>query len=112
MRNVLKGCVATLGAVLCFSPYALSQTRTPNAPIRADEGKTLVDQFSKNGSGGPAPRRDLTGVWAGPASSRQLEVPPMTALGQQIFSTRKNHSQYSEAESNDPMKSCDPLGFP
>jgi len=36
----------------------------------------------------------------------------MTPLGQQIFATHKNHSQYSEAESNDPMKSCDPLGFP
>lgn len=36
----------------------------------------------------------------------------MTPLAEQIFGTRKNHSQYSEAESNDPMKSCDPLGFP
>jgi hypothetical protein len=112
MRNVSQGCIAGLAAVLFFSPYASSQTRRPDAPIRADEGKTLVDQFSKNGSGGPAPRRDLTGVWAGPASSRQLEASPMTPLGEQIFSTRKNHSKYSEAESNDPMKSCDPLGFP
>ena len=112
MRNVPKGCIAGLAAVLFVSPYAWSQTRRADAPIRADDGKTLVDIYSKNGSGGPAPRRDLTGWWAGPASSRQLDPSPMTPLWQQIFGTRKNHSQYSEAESNDPMKSCDPLGFP
>src|SRR5882724_1256369 len=112
MRNVLQRSIVGLAAVLVFSPYASSQTRRPDVAIRADEGKTLVDQYSKNGSGGPAPRRDLTGVWAGPASGKLLEAPPMTVLGQQIFTSRKNHSQYSEAESNDPMKSCDPLGFP
>jgi hypothetical protein len=36
----------------------------------------------------------------------------MTPWGQEQFRTRKNHSDYSEAESNDPMKFCDPLGFP
>jgi hypothetical protein len=36
----------------------------------------------------------------------------MTAWGQEQFRAHKGHSQYSEAESNDPMKYCDPLGFP
>ena len=36
----------------------------------------------------------------------------MTAWGQEQFRSHKSHSQYSEAESNDPMKYCDPMGFP
>ena len=111
MLNVTKGCIALAG-VLFLSSYALSQTRQPNKPIRADDGKTLVDQFNKNGTGGPAPRHDITGFWAGPPSPKENEVPPMTAWGQEQFKTHKGHSQYSEAESNDPMKFCDPLGFP
>ena len=111
MLNVTKGCIALAG-VLFLSSYALSQTRQPNKPIRADDGKTLVDQINKNGTGGPAPRHDITGVWAGPPSPKENEVPPMTAWGQEQFKTHKGHSQYSEAESNDPMKFCDPLGFP
>jgi hypothetical protein len=111
MLNVTKGCIA-LAALLFLSSYSLSQTRQPNKPIRADGGKTLVDQFSKNGTGGPAPRHDITGFWAGPPSPKENEVPPMTAWGQEQFKTHKGHSQYSEAESNDPMKFCDPLGFP
>jgi hypothetical protein len=98
--------------MLLFSSVASSQTREPNKPIRADEGKTVVDQLSKNGSGGPAPRQDITGSWAGPASPKENPVPPMTAWGEEQFRAHKSHSQYSEAESNDPMKYCDPLGFP
>ena len=56
MRNVCKGCLVGLAGMLLFSSVASSQTREPNKPIRADEGKTVVDQLSKNGSGGPAPR--------------------------------------------------------
>lgn len=36
----------------------------------------------------------------------------MTPWGQEQFRSHKNQSQYSVAESNDPFKSCDPLGFP
>lgn len=111
MVNVAKGGFVLAG-VLFFSSYAWSQTREPNKPIRADDGKTLVDQLSKNGGGGPAPRHDITGFWAGPASPKENPVPPMTAWGEEQFKTHKGHSQYSEAESNDPMKFCDPLGFP
>jgi hypothetical protein len=111
MVNVRKMCMVLAG-VLVFSSYGWPQTREPNKPIRADDGKTLVDQFSKNGSGGPAPRHDITGFWAGPASPKENEVPSMTAWGEEQFKAYKGHTQYSEAESNDPMKFCDPLGFP
>jgi hypothetical protein len=111
MRNVLKGCVA-LTAMLVVSPYGWSQTRQSGQAARADTGKTMVDQLSKNGAGGPAPRRDLNGFWAGPSSARINAVPPMTPWGEEQFRTHKNHAQFSEAESNDPLKSCDPMGFP
>ncbi len=58
MVNVTKASIALAG-VLFFSSYTWSQTREPNKPIRADGGKTLVDQYNKNGTGGPAPRHDI-----------------------------------------------------
>jgi len=111
MSHIAKNCIVVAG-VLLFPSYAWSQTREANKPIRADDGKTLVDQLNKNGGGGPAPRHDITGFWAGPPSPKENQVPAMTAWGQEQFRSHKGHSQYSEAESNDPMKFCDPLGFP
>jgi len=112
MRNLANGCVIGLAGVLFFSSYAWSQNRQANQPIRADDGKTLYDKASSTGSGGPAPRQDLTGFWTGPITAKLNPVPPMTPWGQEQFRSHKNHSQYSEAESNDPMKYCDPMGFP
>lgn len=112
MRNLLNGCVIGLAGVLLFSSYAWSQNRQANQPIRADDGKTLYDKASSTGSGGPAPRQELTGFWAGLISAKLNPAPPMTAWGQEQFRSHKSHSQYSEAESNDPMKYCDPMGFP
>ena len=112
MRNVANGCVIGLAGVMFFSSYAWSQNRQSNQPVRADEGKTLYDKASSTGSGGPAPRQELTGFWAGRISAKLNPVPPMTAWGEEQFRSHKSHSQYSEAESNDPMKYCDPMGFP
>ncbi len=112
MRDVANGCVIGLAGVLFLSSCAWSQNRRDNQPIRADDGKTLYDKASSTGSGGPAPRQDLTGFWAGLISVKLNPVPPMTLRGEEQFRSHKNHSQYSEAESNDPMKYCDPMGFP
>jgi len=112
MRNAAYGCVIGLAGVLCFSLQAWPQNRQANQPIRADDGKTLYDKASGTGSGGPAPHQDLTGFWAGLVSAKLNPVPPMTSWGQEQFRSHKSHSQYSEAESNDPMKYCDPMGFP
>ena len=51
MGIVRKGCFFGFG-ILLLSSYESAQTREPNEPIRADQGKTVVDQLSKNGSGG------------------------------------------------------------
>ena len=102
MRNLSQCCIVGLAVVLVFSSYAWSQ----------DSVSATYNKLEKAGPGGPTPRRDLTGFWLGPASQRVNQAPPMTALGQQVFKTHKNDSDYTVAESNDPIKSCDPLGFP
>ena len=97
MRNVLKGCV-TLTAILVCAPLWWSQTRQSGQAARADTGKTMVDQLSKNGDGGPAPKRDLVGFWAGPSSARLNEVPPMTPWGETSRSGRSRaHSCWMRA---------------
>jgi hypothetical protein len=73
---------------------------------------------------GPAPKHDLSGAWVGPGISNKPDpVPPMTPAGQAAF---KEHKAYgaatgnfgrgggvvTEAASNDPFITCDPLGFP
>jgi len=59
-------------------------------------------------------RPDLSGVWIGPATT--LEPPaPMTARGQALFDTTKplyGPRSVPVAESNDPVNTCDPQGFP
>ena len=65
---------------------------------------------------GPAPRRDLAGVWVGPQYGDADPMPPMTAAGQAVFQGRHSYMDVSRNEdlgvSNDPFIVCDPLGFP
>jgi hypothetical protein len=73
---------------------------------------------------GPAPKRDLSGAWVGPATTNKPDpVPPMTPAGEKAFKERKGYGVASGnfgrgqqaagvGESNDPFITCDPLGFP
>ena len=101
-------------------------------PQRADNPRDVSNKYDKlshaNNPGGPAPIRDLSGAWAGPTDPiphstaelpRNPAVPPMTPLGQKMFSLNKPEGPQAEfgkqvpvALSNDPLKTCDPLGFP
>lgn len=63
----------------------------------------------------PAPRRDLTGVWAGGAVMKLEEAPPMTPWAQEIYDAARplfGPRAFAVAESNDGLVTCDPLGFP
>jgi hypothetical protein len=71
------------------------------------------------GDGGPAPKRDLTGTWAGPGSGMAVpkgepaEKPSLTPLGQQLMSQNKPLGKFSPAGTNDPhVRYCDPFGVP
>src|SRR3979490_2552494 len=107
MRNLLKGCVVSLAGALVVSPHALAQT----SPQPNRSSSSLYNKLG-NETGGPAPRRDLTGFWAGLVVPKLNEVPPLTPWGQEQFRLHKSTWEFSVAESNDPVKSCDPLGFP
>ena len=109
MRSVLRGCVVAGAGLLFFSSYSFSQT-----PRESGDQYTnlLYDKLSNEGPGGPAPRRDLTGFWTGPLHATINQVPLMTPWGQEQFRAHKGVKQVYVAESNDPLKSCDPLGFP
>src|SRR3954454_20860119 len=62
-----------------------------------------------------APRRDMNGVWLGPVDPRKEPAPPMTAWGQKFFDEAKplqGPRALPIAKTNDPLLTCDPLGFP
>jgi hypothetical protein len=67
----------------------------------------------------PAPPRDISGVWLGGSVKEYSEAkqppPPMTPWGQQFFDAAKplyGPRSVPIAQTNDPLATCDPLGFP
>lgn len=57
---------------------------------------------------------DLSGVWLGPATTAEPPA-PMTATGQALFDAAKplyGPRSVPVADSNDPVATCDPQGFP
>ena len=109
MRDWMKRSVMGLAGVLIVSSYALAQ-QSPKPNYGGPE--SLYDKLGDTGTGGPAPKRDLTGFWAGEVAAKLNEVPPMTAWGEEQFKTHKTNGEVPVADSNDPIKGCDPLGFP
>ena len=104
--------MVNLAAVLAFSTVAAAQTN-PGAPADAGGYRNTVFDKLNIGPGGPAPRRELTGVWAGPIGGRQGEEPSFTALGKQLASMNKSEAKFRVSGTNDPfVRTCDPLGFP
>jgi hypothetical protein len=130
MPNPLAGFRISGSLVLVFSLAVVSQfaqaqqAQAPQTPAaQTDEQKNLSSQYAKlsehaNG-GGPAPRRDLSGAWAGPVAANTSVPVPMTPLGKKMFSLNKPEGPQSEpgtqvpvALSNDPLRTCDPEGVP
>jgi hypothetical protein len=111
MRNALTGPLVGLAVILFFPPHLKSQSSQTEPSTRYGPAD-LYQKLGDTGSGGAAPRRDLTGFWATAAAEKLNEIPPMTPWGQEQFRAHKNQSDYPVAESNDPVKTCDPLGFP
>jgi hypothetical protein len=120
MRNLSTGAVAGLAGMLLLSALATAQN-AQNAP-QNNAPKSPWKYYPADravGDGGPAPKRDLSGTWAGPSSGsgapRQKGevVPPMTDLGKQLFARNKPIGKFSPGGTNDPhSRYCDPFGFP
>src|SRR5262249_50960422 len=103
--------------VLGAAALALS----PDVPGQIE---TQVQRLVKNGPGGPAPRHDLLGAWAGDigantparpdrvpfAGKTKVEEPSFTPAGLARFKLNKPGT--FSTTSNDPYLKCDPWGFP
>src|SRR5579885_3460184 len=91
MTKHLKFVVQSLIVLLVVCSWVSAQppqspSASPNAKWRFNPKDNAI------GDGGPAPKRDLTGTWAGPGSSPAVprgepaEKPSLTPLGQQLMS--------------------------
>ena len=106
MRKLPAVSAVVFLAVVAFSSRAMGQAG-------AAANNSVYDQLAdKTPPGGPAPVHDISGLWTGPINAKEQEVPPLTPLGQKLFSQNKSQAKYGEAASNDPWKTCDPFGFP
>lgn len=133
MKTRLIGAVAGMVLALGLASVAMAQTapRTQGQPAasarpQAAAGAKSPWKFYPTdraiGDGGPAPKRDLTGTWAGPGSGMAVPrgdnvetpaAPSFTPMGKQLFDMNKPIGPYSPAGSNDPhTRYCDPLGVP
>jgi hypothetical protein len=128
MRKTLMCAMAGLVVVLVLSMGAAAQgTRgatqaRPNQAAQPHSPWKFYPMDRAVGDGGPAPKRDLTGTWAGPGSGMAVprgdnvenpKAPPFTPLGKQLFDMNKPIGTYSPAGTNDPhTRYCDPFGVP
>ena len=130
MRNAFTDAIVGLAGVLFFSSLAAAQTvqsqpRQGNAAQQSNAAHSPWKYYPMDravGDGGPAPKRDLTGTWAGPGSGAAVRggtnaqnpsAPPLTALGKQLYDQNKPIGKYSPGGTNDPhSRYCDPFGFP
>jgi hypothetical protein len=103
--------VIAVVAALTFSLGMRAQTAPPQKPDAA-----------KNHKAAPAPRRDLSGIWA-PEDTMEGISPrgvkshaPFTALGENIannvYKPGDGPRRVPIGRVNDPLDSCDPAGFP
>ena len=110
-----KCAVVALAGILVLSAASTAQTsQNAQAPQGGALGNTQYNKLQNSGPGSPAPKRDLTGSWAGPIQIDSSVVPPpLTPLGQKLLSENKPEAQYHVADTNDTFaRMCDPLGFP
>jgi hypothetical protein len=110
MRNILTVQLIVLTALTTFASITNAQQvfQRPGEPEQRPP--SLYQRIQGTGPGGPAPRRDLSGSWAGPLEPKAGDVPAMTALGESRF--KLNIPDPFSARSNDPWATCDPFGFP
>jgi hypothetical protein len=103
MRDRLVG-IMVLAAVLASSSLAMAQAGLNN---------NMYNKLKESGPGGPAPKRDFTGSWAGPLVAQKGDDPSLTPEGQKLFSMNKPEAKFHVAGTNDAfVRTCDPLGFP
>jgi hypothetical protein len=116
MRNFRVG-VMSCAAVLGIACATFAQTEQRQG-VEQRAPNYFKDTLMKDpNTGGPAPKQDLTGAWAGPTGGGGFKVneAAMTPLGLKVFTSNKpvdGEADGSVAGRKDPLDVCDPLGFP
>lgn len=117
MRNSRLNLWMSFAVALAFCGVASGQT-SPRQGVEQHAPNYFKDVLMKDKStGGPAPKQDLTGAWAGPTGGSGFKVDDasMTPLGLQMFKANQpidGEQDGSVAGRKDPLDVCDPLGFP
>jgi hypothetical protein len=123
MRRTCTGTIVGVAVAVFLSALAAAQGNAQGNEARSPWKYYPEDARANVGDGGPAPKRDLTGTWAGESSGAGVarlvppeSPPPLTALGKQLFDRNRAEGGgggITIAESNDPhVRYCDPFGFP
>jgi hypothetical protein len=112
MRGKINLAVAALTAVLASASFAAAQTADEET-VHVPKTKTLFEKLvAEKKPSAPAPKRDLNGAWTGPVGFVGQNFPPYTPLGAERAKLNKPEPIYHLANTNDPLMTCDPLGFP
>lgn len=118
MRNLLKflGTFAGFAVILSFACEARAQADKPvsGAPKcgPAQPGTIYQKACDDPTPPGPAPKRDINGAWSGPTDWTIRNVPSLTPAGEERSKLNKPEGKFTLSETNDPLATCDPLGFP
>jgi hypothetical protein len=117
MTRTLFACAGALAALLTLAPSGHAQTW--NSPGLSTQ------EFKSMPPGGPAPRRDISGVWdagaggiggAAQEGEREAARAPFTPLGEKMMQRNKPGNgprAPGVSEINDPLSTLgDPTGFP
>jgi hypothetical protein len=111
MRGITVRAATWLAVVFIGASFASAQTQDDET-IHVPKTKTLFEKLiAENKPSAPAPKRDLNGAWTGPVGFIG-NFPPYTPLGAERAKQNKSEPVYHLANTNDPLMTCDPLGFP
>ena len=86
-----KRAIIALTVTLAFSSVALAQSAQPKQGTHVVPVWKFDPSDRAIGGGGPAPKRDFTGSWAGPRSGAGVpdpekgETPVLTPMGKKLF---------------------------
>ncbi len=93
--------------------FAAMLASSLSAMAQAGLNNNMYNKLKESGPGGPAPKRDFTGTWAGSIAADKGEDPSLTPEGQKLFGMNKPEAKFHAAGTNDAfVRTCDPLGFP